>query len=59
MADTANEAEADDGAVHGFWAFIERLRAEPGRPRDFDPEHMERARDFLRAVVLFEREPPQ
>jgi hypothetical protein len=59
MPNTANEAEADDGAVHGFWAFIARLRAEPMSPHDFDPERMERARDFLRAVALFEQEPPQ
>lgn len=57
--DAANELEADDGAVHGFWAFIERVRQQPRQPRDFDPNRLERARDFLRAVALYEQEPPQ
>ena len=55
----ANEREADDGAIHGFWAFVARLRARGERPRGWDPERMERAEDFLRAVAAFEQEPPQ
>jgi len=55
----ANELEADDGAVHGFWAFVIAVRARQRRADGWDPDRLERADEFLAAVRQFEQEPPQ
>ena len=44
-----DEADADDGAIYAFWAFIE-ARQDLGRP-PFDLENLESFRD---AVIAFE-----
>jgi hypothetical protein len=55
----ANELEADDGAVHGFWAFVIAVRAARHRADGWNPDRLEHADEFLAAVAQFEREPPQ
>jgi hypothetical protein len=48
-----DESTADDGAIFAFWAFVEAVVA-GGHPVTFDPDRLDRLRDFRAAVAAFE-----
>lgn len=56
LGDVANELEADDGAVHSFWAYVLIVRARREQPDDYNPHRLDRAADFLRAIEHYEAE---